>query len=295
MLRKTKKYKGGSKTKNNTRRLRIKSTEPSTEPANEPSLYDRISSLNPFKPDEQPSTEPVEQPSNEPVEQPSNEPVDQPSSRHSCDNSKCPTGERCDTSTKICYKLTQLSLQNDNINVVLSVDGKRGKKYDYEFLTDKIVRIHELQSGDVPGQKRGKKYTINDLKKLISSLKLNLPSNSIHTYYGTLRDELIIQIIYLENSIKNKINDDTPVNAGILIDEIDSPSKIISSVTSELKSISPENPNIDNSFEPDLYTVPDLNIDDEDQDRQIIPPPVNDSKKYNDFLLLYTSIFIFAL
>ena len=206
MLRKTKKYKGGSKTKNNTRRLRIKSTEPSTEP----SLYDRISSLNPFKTDESIS--------NKPVDQPSNEPVDQPSSGNSCDNSKCPTGERCDTSTKMCYKLTQLSLQNDNINVVLSVDGKRGKKYDYEFLTDKIVRIHELQSGDVPGQKRGKKYTINDLKKLISSLKLNLPSKSIHTYYGTLRDELIIQIIYLENSIKNKINDDTTVNAGILID-----------------------------------------------------------------------------
>ena len=230
--------------------------------------------MNPFKS--------VENPSNKPDDPPSNEHVDQTS----CENSKCPTGERCDASTKMCYKLTQISLQNDKIRSILSVDGKRGKKYDYEFLTDKLGRIRELQSGDIPGQKRGKKYTINELKKLISTLKLNLSSNSKNTYYGTLRDELIIQIIYLENSIQNKADDDTTVNGDILIDDIDSPSKIISSVTSELKSISPEKVDIDidNSFEPDLYTVPDLNVDDDDQEKQIVPPMVGDNKKYNEFL-----------
>ena len=175
----TQKYRGGSP-KNKTRRnLKIKSTiEAVTEPTSmeptvtEPTIIESIANLNPF----QGSPDVVE-----PIV---------PDEKH-CENNKCPVGQRCDKKTKMCYKLIDLTLVSGDRTRILTVDGKRGKVYDIPFLTKHIDRIYQLQNDNV----NGKKMTVSRMGQLINDLKKRLRDSTINTYYGTLKDELIIQIL----------------------------------------------------------------------------------------------------
>ena len=113
---------------------------------------------------------------------------------------KCPTGFRCDKTKETCYELTQLTVHGNNQKVELTVDGHRGKPVDLSFLGSKIDRILAWK-----GSRDGKKITGKMLAEEIQRLKTLLGGKSKEvdgTYYGTLNDEMIIQIVYLEQLLQ---------------------------------------------------------------------------------------------
>ena len=132
---------------------------------------------------------------------------------HTCEDKKrCPHGYRCDTHKK-CYKLTNIDLVSNGKNTILSIDGNRNKTYDIDLLNKNIDRIIFLKDGRI----NDKPITGTVLKSLITDLKskhTKAVGNS--TYYGTLNDELIIQIIYLENIETMQKEKNAPVEKYLL-------------------------------------------------------------------------------
>ena len=109
-----------------------------------------------------------------------------------CNDRRCPNGYRCNID-KICYKLKSLDLEFNRQTLSLIVDGNRGKTYDIDFLNTNFERISTLKNGRIDG----KQITGKKLQEIVADLKKNITKNTKNTYYGTLNDEMIIQIIYL--------------------------------------------------------------------------------------------------
>lgn len=55
------------------------------------------------------------------------------------DGQKCPTGLRCNKTSKVCEELKQITVSNSESSIVLSVDGGRGKQYDLLFLGFNLI------------------------------------------------------------------------------------------------------------------------------------------------------------
>ena len=171
----SRKIKSDVNTSKTNRKTRRKLTIKPDEPRILDNIVDKISALNPFN-----------EPINESQSQP-DIPITLP--EYTCEDKKrCPSGYRCDSNNN-CYKLTDINLVSNDKTTILKIDGNRNKTYD-------IDRIIFLKNGRI----NNKPITANVLKTIITELKskhTKAVSNS--TYYGTLNDELIIQIIYLEN------------------------------------------------------------------------------------------------
>ena len=116
-----------------------------------------------------------------------------------CEDKRCPVGYRCDDN-KVCYQLKNIELTSNGQRVVLSVDDHRKKTYDIDLLTRNFDRVYHLRNGKIDG----KRITGTLLKTLIDGVKTRVKGDTKHTYYGTLNDELIIQIIYLEEIERNE-------------------------------------------------------------------------------------------
>jgi len=275
----TRKHTGGSPKNNTRRKLKIK---PVKEPASieptiaEPTIMEKLSGLNPFRS----SAEPI---------------VAEPIEQKSCATEKCSVGQRCDSKTKICYKLTDLTLTSAGRNIILTVDGKRGKNYDFPFLNKNFDRIDQLKHHKIDD----KLVTIPRMGKIIKELKTKLVIDTTSTYYGTLKDELIIQLIYLEQLERDQqVKPDIEVVAPETVETNDTPpvvvsTKVASLVETELNSLSPVK--ADEQFEPpdpdnlNAYDVPDIDVsltEDEEKIHKLlgVSPAITDKKKYNEFL-----------
>jgi hypothetical protein len=190
---------------NKTRRkLKIKPNEPPPPPPPQPivdTIVNTLASLNPFR------AAPVEV---EPVQWqeqaavagpgpglgPGSGPVND--ANITCEDKRCPVGYRCDDN-KVCYKLKDIELVSNGQRIVLSVDDHRKKTYDIDLLTRNFDRVFQLKTGKIDG----KRITGTLLKTVIDAVKSRVKGDTKSTYYGTLNDELIIQIIYLEEMERN--------------------------------------------------------------------------------------------
>ena len=261
--------------KKTRRKINIKPDEPRILDT----IVDKISGVNPFNAstnESQTSTD-----------------ISVTEQEHTCEDKKqCPKGYRCDKQ-KICYKLTNIDLVSNGKNTILSIDGNRNKIYDIDLLNKNIDRIIFLKSGRI----NDKPITGAVLKSIITDLKSKYTKavgNS--TYYGTLNDELIIQIIYLENieTIQKEKKDVVEK-----IPTVDSPSPLIPSpdtnTKDDLQDIEPDIENkpmevLDN-LDDSHYDLPDYSsqIDipanqQKIQDKTGIAPTNIDSKEHNKFL-----------
>jgi hypothetical protein len=164
--------------KKTRRKINIKPDEPRIMDT----IVDKISVLNPFNAS-----------TNEPQPQPD---IPVTNKEFTCEDKKrCPSGYRCDKHNK-CYRLTDIDLVANDQRTILTIDGNRNKTYDIDLLNKNIDRIIFLKRGRI----NDKPITGAVLKSIITDLKskhTTAVGNS--TYYGTLNDELIIQIICLEN------------------------------------------------------------------------------------------------
>ena len=247
------------------------------------SIVDSISSLNPFNNnDEQNTSIPVEQ----------NEII-------TCNDRRCPNGYRCNTD-KICYKLKSLELELNRQTLSLLVDGNRGKSYDIDFLNTNFERISTLKNGRIDG----KKMNGIKLKEMITDLKKIVTKNTKNTYYGTLNDEMIIQIIYLESMQENIGNIDnidnnlqsipqlsvSPIQEKTVINEDNNEPD-----NTEKDSIVDDKPELVNNEDTeeeeiiDNYELPDMDLkmttnEENIQDKVGIIANDIDSKKYNKML-----------
>ena len=257
--------------KKTRRKINIKPDEPRILDT----IVDKISGLNPFN-----------ESTNEP--QPDIPVINH---EHTCEDKKrCPSGYRCDKDKK-CYKLTNINLVSNDKTTILTIDGNRNKTYDIDFLNKNIDRINFLKNGRI----NNKPITGAVLKSIITNLKskhTKAVGNS--TYYGTLNDELIIQIIYLEN-IETMQEEKK--------DAVVTPSPVISSPGTNkkdhLQEIEPElEPEIENkpmeelnNFDDSHYVLPDYsNLIDIPANQQKIQDKIGIasgnivSKENNDFL-----------
>ena len=266
--------------KKTRRKINIKPDEPRILD----NIVDKISVLNPF---------------NESINEQQSQPdISSTQTEFTCEDKKrCPSGYRCNTDKK-CYKLTDINLVSNNKTAILTIDGNRNKTYDIDFLNKNIDRIIFLKNGRI----NNKPITGSVLKSIITDLKskhTKAVGNS--TYYGTLNDELIIQIIYLENietiqkekkDADEKIHDvvrSSPVIPSPVIPSPDTNTK------DDLQEIEPE---IDyksmeelNTFDDSHYVLPDYSslIDipanqQKIQDKIGVAPGNIVSKENNDFL-----------
>ena len=249
-----------SSTKNTTRRkLKIQPKTPS--PIS--NIVNTISSMNPFNSDD----------------------------KLSCEDKRCPVGFRCDED-KTCYKLTEVELSSNGKQLVLSVDGHRAKKYDIDMLNRNFDRVYYLKNGLIDG----KNITGTRLKNLIADLKTRVKGDVKSTYYGTLNDEMIIQIIHLEEMER--------MTQGVSTDETitkEIPDSV--SVEPELKQIvnidengskEHESPFEEPLVEPPVlneeqFKIPDMqtnatNNENAIQDKIGIPPDNIESAEFNKFM-----------
>lgn len=221
MSKKTHKNRETSPANKTRRKLNIK--EPTTIIN---SITDSISSINPFNNNKEENT-------NVPVEQ---------QNIITCNDRRCPNGYRCNID-KICYKLKSLDLEFNRQTLSLIVDGNRGKTYDIDFLNTNFERISTLKNGRIDG----KQITGKKLQEIVADLKKNITKNTKNTYYGTLNDEMIIQIIYLENMQENIGNTDND-------NKLESIPQLSVTPIDDKSSISEDDTERDN-------TEPDTNVD----------------------------------
>ena len=213
--------------------------------------------------------------------------------KYTCeDNKRCPSGYRCDTK-KECYKLTDIVLESNGKIITLTIDGNRNKIYDVDLLNTNIERIIFLKTGRM----NDKKITSTMLKTIISDLKTKHSKRDVNsTYYGTLNDELIIQIIYLEN-IETQLKKSKEPKESVQVPDvpaIPSPPKN----EQELPQIDPDivdvvtepTENVD-MLDDSHYNLPepssemDMTINEKAlQDKIGIAPANIDSDEYNKFL-----------
>jgi len=182
--------------------------------------------------------------------------------------------------------LKDIELTSNGQRVVLSVDDHRKKTYDIDLLTRNFDRVFQLKNGKIDG----KRITGTLLKTVIDAVKSRVKGDTKSTYYGTLNDELIIQIIYLEEMERNE-------NAPVIAQ----PPAQLQEETTGFPSPEPmgaEEP----SFRADpfvpteaiqldegLYKLPETDItsttnENELQNKIGIPPDDVDSKEYNTFM-----------
>ena len=259
----------GTNSHNTTRRkLNIKPDAPRIVD----SIVDKISALNPFGQSTPESTPPQ---------------ITEP--KYTCEDKKrCPSGYRCDTNNE-CYKLTNIMLDSNGKNTILSIDGNRNKTYDVDLLNKNIERVIFLKTSRI----NGKRITANDLKNIIRDLKANLSTIDVnYTYYGTLNDELIIQIIYLESLTKSKkesLEKESLEKESVPHINLPNTQETQLYVSEELPQV--DDPPIEILDEshynlPEPSTDMDMTINEKAlQDKIGIPPNSIDSKEYNQFQL----------
>lgn len=263
---------------NKTRRkLKIKPPQPQPEPIVD-TIVNTLSALNPFRsaPEKQ-QTEPLQAA----VDGPGPGPGPVNDANITCEDKRCPVGYRCDDN-KVCYKLKDIELVSNGQRVVLSVDDHRKKTYDIDLLTRNFDRVYHLKNGKIDG----KRITGALLKTVIDALKLRVKGDTKSTYYGTLNDEWIIQIIYLEEMERNE---NAPVIAQQPVALADSTPPSTEPVVIDdepaLRDESPEPIILDEG----LYKLPETEItstanENELQNKIGIPPDDVDSKEYNTFM-----------
>lgn len=214
-----------------------------------------------------------------------------------CETTRCPSGYRCGDDKK-CYRLTELEIVSDGKRLILSVDGQRKKKYDIDMLSRNFDRIRHLQSGRIDG----KSITGTTLKRIINDLKQQVEGDTRSSYYGTLNDEMIIQIIHLENQIHTSTHTETEDNEPVSKQSID----IASTMSPEInidKKASPDPENIedvvadedvdeDNDIEwnKEMYKIPSLDIESSEKEKALqdkigVAPTDVESKEYNKYML----------
>jgi hypothetical protein len=264
--------------KKTRRKINIKPDEPRILDT----IVDKISVLNPFNAS-----------TNEPQSQPQAQAQPVTNHEYSCEDKKrCPSGYRCDKHNK-CYRLTDIDLVSNDKTAILTIDGNRNKTYDIDLLNKNIDRIIFLKRGRI----NDKPITGAVLKSIITDLKSKYTTavgNS--TYYGTLNDELIIQIIYLEN-----IETMQPEKKDVVekIPTVASPSPLIPSpdpnTKDDLQEIEPDIENkpmevLDN-LDDSHYDLPDYSsqIDIPENQQKIqdkigVAPTNIVSKEHNNFL-----------
>jgi len=252
----------------------IRPNEPTQLPPQPQPIVDKIvnaiSSLNPFR-SAHVEVEPVQ------LQEQGALPGPGPDASITCEDKRCPVGYRCDDN-KVCYKLKDIEIVSNGQRVVLSVDDHRKKTYDIDLLTRNFDRVYHLKNGKIDG----KRITGTLLKTVIDALKTRVKGDTKSTYYGTLNDELIIQVIYLEEMERNE-------NAPEIAQPIES-----SPPPTEAQ---PETIIVDSSasradttiLDEGLYKLPETNItstanENELQNKMGIPPDDIDSKEYNTFM-----------
>ena len=253
---------------NKTRRkLKIKPNEPPQPPPIVDTIVNTIASLNPFRSAAEQVPPPTEQAAVS---------VSQPGANITCEDKRCPVGYRCDDN-KVCYKLKDIELVSNGQRIVLSVDDHRKKTYDIDILTRNFDRVFQLKNGKIDG----KRITGTLLKTVIDTLKTRVKGDTKSTYYGTLNDELIIQIIYLEEMERNE-------NAPIIAQ----PPAPLAESTPSIEPVVVGDPFVPADpplLDEGLYKLPDINItstanENDLQNKIGIPPDDIDSKEYNTFM-----------
>jgi hypothetical protein len=255
---------------NKTRRkLKIKpneSTQPQPQPVPEPivdTIVNALSSLNPFH------TAPVQV-----------EPAAVVDASISCEDKRCPVGYRCDDN-KVCYKLKDIELTSNGQRVVLSVDDHRKKTYDIDLLMRNFDRVFQLKNGKIDD----KRITATQLKQVVAAIKSRVKQDTKSTYFGTLNDEIIIQIIYLEEMEQNE-------NAPVIAQPLTHPTEPTpppdepEAEPVQADPLSRAEPII---LDEGLYKLPETDItstanENELQNKIGIPPDDVDSKEYNTFM-----------
>ena len=276
---------------NKTRKLKIKPPQPQPQP--QPivnTIVNTLASLNPFH-NAPVQVEPVKWQAPAQAEPVQAEPVQAAATdaKISCEDKRCPVGYRCDDD-KVCYKLKDIELVSNGQRVVLSVDDHRKKTYDIDMLTRNFDRVFQLKNGKIDD----KRITATQLKQVVAAVKSRVKQDTKSTYFGTLNDEIIIQIIYLEEMERNE---NAPVIAqppAALVEstppvtelEPEAETAIIDDPTSRaLMDESPEPVMLDEG----LYKLPETEItstanENELQNKMGIPPDDVDSKEYNTFM-----------
>jgi len=194
-----------------------------------------------------------------------------------CEDKRCPVGYRCDDN-KVCYKLKDIELNSNGKRVVLSVDDHRKKTYDIDLLTRNFDRVYHLKNGKIDG----KRITGARLKTVIDTLKTRVKGDTKSTYFGTLNDEWIIQIIYLEEMERNE-------NAPLIAEPPTEPEAEAVAIDEHAdytsRALRAETVILDEG----LYKLPETDItstanENDLQNKIGIAPDDVDSKEYNTFM-----------
>ena len=260
---------------NKTRKLKVIRPNEPTLPQPQPqpivdTIVNALSSLSPFR------SAPVQLQEPGAVTGPG--PGPGPDANMTCEDKRCPVGYRCDDN-KVCYKLKDIELVSNDKRVVLSVDGHRNKTYDIDLLTRNFDRVYQLKNGKIDG----KRITGALLKTVIDTLKSRVKGDTKSTYYGTLNDEWIIQIIYLEEMERNE-------NAPRIAEP--SPEQIPPPAQPEAEPV-PADPFVHAAetviLDEGLYKLPETDItstanENDLQNKIGIAPDDVDSKEYNTFM-----------
>ena len=217
---------------------------------------------------------------------------------YTCETNRCPSGYRCGDDKK-CYRLTEIEIVSDGKRLILSVDGQRKKKYDIDMLSRNIDRIHHLRNGRIDG----KSITGATLKRIINELKQRVDGDTRSSYYGTLNDEMIIQIIHLENQIHMTTQSET-MNvepdrkesveiASTMSPEIDIDKKA-STEPENIKDVLAEekldDEDSDIEWNKEMYKIPSLEIESSEKEKALqdkigVAPTDIESKEYNKYML----------
>jgi len=292
MPKKTRKEQNDTSPSTNKTRRKLKVIRPiiqETQPQPQPivdTIVNALSALNPFR-NAPVEVEPIKWQEHDaltgPVPVPG--PVQGTDANISCEDKRCPVGYRCDDN-KVCYKLKDIELTSNGQRVVLSVDDHRKKTYDIDLLTRNFDRVFHLKNGKIDD----KRITGTQLKQVVAAVKSRVKQDTKSTYFGTLNDELIIQIIYLEEMERNE-------NAPV----IEQTQAQLPDEATGFPEPEPENPFVaDELTEPpiqaepimldeSLYKLPETEItstanENELQNKLGIPPDDVDSKEYNTFM-----------
>ena len=253
MVKKTK-SKTSSPSKNKTKKITVKVN-------NNDSIAKKLTIWDPLKLDKEMDKKVDEEAKEEEKEEAKEEEKEEAKEEEvkMCINGKsCPKGYRCNKEKK-CYKLTELIVEANNLKTVLTVDGGRKKTYDINFYRKNIEKIIALKE-----KVNNKKSTIVNLNKKINDLKKDKNISHGKFYFGTLKDELIIQILYLENNEEPVLYSSNTINDNSNVDTLSAKSVEYKEV--KTSGIEEEKENEDKENE--LGEVPDEN-----------------TKEYNDYLL----------
>ena len=281
MPKKTRKDSPDIKSQKNTTRRKLKLVEPVKPTPIVDTIVNTLSTLNPFG-----ATNTSETTEKSSVATVAATGLQQNDDKTTCEDKRCPVGFRCDEN-KICYRLTDIELQSNGKKLVLSVDGNREKEYDIDSLNRNFDRVLYLKNGKIDG----KRITGSQLKTIISGLKSKIKGDTKSTYYGTLNDEMIIQIIHLEQierservpvSPENEVQEPIPLpSVGVNIDDVtDEPNE--NPFTEPVAEVPELNKSVYEVPEPDTSANESEN---NLQDKIGIPPENIDSKKYNQYML----------